>query len=85
MTALGCMEFEAAESPEKPAELRERLIELAACMVKQGPVIRDGDSVGRNAQERIRVVYSDSIFGNAGRVMRLGYEPSQAKPWWKVW
>ncbi len=85
MTALGCMEFEVAESPEQPAELRERLIELAAYVVENGPVIGDGDSVGRNANERIRVVYSESIFGHPGRVMRLEYEPSQPKPWWKLW
>jgi Domain of unknown function (DUF4261) len=85
MTALGFMEFEVAESPEKPAELRERLTELARYLVEKGPVIKDGDSVGRDAEERIRVVYTESIFGHTGLVMRLEYEPSQPKPWWKVW
>jgi hypothetical protein len=74
MTALGLMELEVADSPEQPADLRERLIEIATYLVENGPVIRDGDSIGRHESERIRVIYSDSIFGHAGRVMRLEYE-----------
>ncbi len=84
MQALGCMEIEVQESPEKPSELRERLVELATYVVDKGPVIKDGDSVGRNAKERIRVVFAESMFGRAGPVMRLKYEP-QRGPWWKVW
>jgi hypothetical protein len=85
MQALGHMEFEAQNSPEPFGELRERFIALAGYVLEHGPVIRDGDTVGEDAEERIRVRYSPSAFGHEGKVMRLQYErPSQAKPWWKL-
>ncbi|HMO15499.1 MAG TPA: DUF4261 domain-containing protein [Pirellulaceae bacterium] len=86
MKALGHMEFETQRSPEPPGELRERFLALAGYVVEKGPVIRDGDTVGEDAEERIRVVYSDSSFGHDGKVMRLVYETaSTKKPWWKLW
>jgi hypothetical protein len=86
MKALGHMEFEAQNAPEPPGELRERLMGLAGYVLERGPVLRDGDSVGQDADERIRVLYSPSAFGHEGKVMRLQYErASPAKPWWKVW
>jgi hypothetical protein len=86
MKALGHMEFETKGSPEPPGELRERLLALAGYVLENGPVIRDGDTVGEDAEERIRVVYSNSSFGHESKVMRLVYETaSQKKPWWKLW
>ena len=86
MKALGHMEFETQNCPEPPGELRERLLALAGYVVENGPVIRDGDTVGEDANERIRVVYSPSSFGHEDQVMRLEYEkPSPQKPWWKLW
>jgi hypothetical protein len=86
MKALGHMEFETQNAPELPSELRERLLALAGYVLEHGPVLRDGDSVGRDAAERIRVVYSESAFGHEGQVMRLQYESaSPKKPWWKPW
>lgn len=84
METLGHMEMEAMEIPEKPAELRQRLQDLASYLLQNGAVIRDGDSVGRDANEKIRVAYAASSFGNSGRVMRLQYEASAKRPWWKL-
>jgi hypothetical protein len=84
MEALGHMEIETQESPEKPGDLRDRLQGVARYLLENGPVIRDGDTIGEDAREKIRVIYSDSAFGNDKRVMRLQYE-TQAKPWWKLW
>ena len=86
MKALGHKEFETQAAPESPGELRERLLSLAGYVIENGPVIRDGDTVGEDAVERIRVVYSKSSFGHKGKVMRLVYEKeSPKKPWWKFW
>jgi hypothetical protein len=86
MDALGHMEFETQGCPEPPGELRERLLGLAGYVLENGPVIRDGDTIGEDANEKIRVVYSKSAFGHEGKVMRLNYEqPSPQKPWWKLW
>ncbi len=86
LEALGHMEFEAESCPEPPGELRERFVGLAGYVIDNGPVINDGDTIGEDADERIRVVYSKSAFGNEGQVMRLVYETaSKKKPWWKFW
>lgn len=86
MQALGHMEFEAKQAAEPPGELRERFLALGSYVVENGPVIRDGDTVGEDEHERIRVVYSDSEFGHEEQVMRLVYEQeSPKKPWWKLW
>lgn len=84
MEALGHMEMEVLEIPEKPAELRQRLQDLASYLLQNGPVIGDGHTVGQDATEKIRVAYSESSFGNARRVMRLQYESAPKRPWWKL-
>jgi hypothetical protein len=86
MEALGHMEFETQDSPEPPGELRQRFFGLGNYVVTNGPVIRDGDTIGEDANERIRVVYADSAFGHKDKVMRLEYSPTKAKkPWWRPW
>lgn len=86
MAALGHMEFETKACPEKPSDLMERFVGLCGYVLENGPVIKDGDTVGQDENERIRVVYSDSEFGHEGKVMRLIYDtPSPKKPWWKMW
>lgn len=84
MEALGHMEMEILESPEKPAQLRQRLQDLASYLLQNGAVIRDGDTVGQDANEKIRAVYSKSTFGSARQVMSLRYESSPKRPWWKL-
>lgn len=73
LSALGHMEIETRSSEEPPGELRERMFGLANYLIESGPVIQDGDTIGEDADERIKVVYSDSSFGQSGRVMRLVY------------
>jgi hypothetical protein len=86
LSALGHMEFETLDSPESLGELRERFFGLADYVLTNGRVIQDGDTIGADAKERIRVVYSDSAFGHQGKVMRLEYqEVASKKPWWRPW
>ncbi|HQU43286.1 MAG TPA: hypothetical protein PK867_10770 [Pirellulales bacterium] len=47
---------------------------LAALGHKEfGPVIKDGDTIGEDANERIKVTYGPSSFGVPREVMRLNY------------
>jgi hypothetical protein len=85
LEALGHMELEARDWPEKPSELRERFRELARYLVRNGAVIRDRDTIGQDQTEKIRAVYAPSTFGQNTRVMQLRYESPPAKPWWKLW
>ena len=80
------MELEAQNSPEPPGKLRERFFNTACYLLENGPVIRDGDTVGDSAEDKIKVVYADSAFGNPKKVMRLEYRAKAVqKPWWKIW
>lgn len=82
MAALGHMEFETEESPEPPGELRERFFGLASYVLENGPVIKDGDTIGEDANERIRVTYAKSAFGHEGKVMRLEYTTASSRKGW---
>ena len=72
LSALGHMEFECPKSTETPAELAGRLEGLVHHVLENGPVIRDGDTVGGSASEKIRATFARSALGNDGFVIRLG-------------
>jgi hypothetical protein len=81
LAALGLMELEVPDSPEKPWELRQRLQSVAGYLLEHGAVINDGDSVGENADERIRVRFGKSEVGIPGTVMRLTYGEGLGAAW----
>jgi hypothetical protein len=74
MQALGLMELETEQAPEVPSELMQRFVGIGNYLIQNGMVINDGDLIGEDTNERIRVVYSESKFGHSGQVMRLAYE-----------
>jgi hypothetical protein len=73
LAALGHKEFETAKSPESAKELRDRLLGLVGYVLEHGQVIKDGDTIGVEANERIKVTYGPSAFGVPGEVMRPDY------------
>lgn len=73
MAKLGHMEIEAVGTPEPPSGLFDRLIGLTDYLLTNGPIIEDGNTIGEDEHERIKVVYSPSHFGHEGKVMRLKY------------
>lgn len=79
LSQFGLMELETLNAKEEPDGLRERFFGLAVYCIENGLIIKNGDSMGDDDQEKIKVVYSDSSFGNVKRVMRLDYE-AHAKP-----
>ena len=81
MSSLGHMEIETLNSPEPVGELRERFFGLCHYLLENGPVIKDGHTIGQDANERIQVAYSPSSFGHEGQVMRLEYHPTKKKRW----
>lgn len=85
MAALGHMEMEARDWPDKPSDLRDRFMNLALYVLENGPVIKDRDTIGQDATEKIRAVYAPGTFGQNARVIQLRYEAAPAKPWWKIW
>lgn len=73
MESLGFMDIETLSSSDLPNELRQRFHGLAYYLLENGPVIRDGDTLGQTDVEQIRVTYSESAFGRPGKVMQLNY------------
>jgi hypothetical protein len=74
LATLGHPELEAKGLPESPERLHSRLLGVARYLVEHGPIIQEGDAIGDSAEERIRVAFGHSHFGNKGAVMRLVYE-----------
>jgi Domain of unknown function (DUF4261) len=85
MAALGHMDMEARDWPAKPSDLRDRFMNFAFYVLENGPVIKDRDTIGQDASEKIRAVYAPGTFGQNARVIQLRYEAAPAKPWWKIW
>jgi hypothetical protein len=84
--AFDLMDFEVLKTSEPPVELHKRLLGLAAYVIDNGPVIQDGDTIGENVNERIKVIYSPPVFegyspslhGPDRQVMRLDYDGGQS-------
>jgi hypothetical protein len=74
LAALGHPELEAKGLPMTPLRLHSRLTGVARYLVEHGPIIQEGDAIGESAEERIRVAFGHSAFGNKGTVMRLVYD-----------
>lgn len=74
LAQFGLMELETLNAQEEPDVLRERFFGLAVSFIENGLLLKNGDSIDDEAQDKIKVVYSDSSFGNVKRVMRLDYE-----------
>jgi hypothetical protein len=73
LASLGLMEIEAVNSPETVPELRDRLTGIADYLIENGLVIKDGDTVGEDDNDKIKVMYEESYFGIEGKVMALIY------------
>lgn len=79
LAALGHREFETESASDTPGDLRERLSALAQYVLENGPVIKDGNTVGGDEYEKIRVELVSSAFGNPKKVLRLEYEAGKKK------
>lgn len=77
MKGLGLMEFETESSQEPPGELLERLFGLVNYVLEHGPVIKNGDTVGEDENERIKVIHAKSFIGRPQKVMRLEYSSAR--------
>lgn len=71
LRAFGVMEVELTPSLREPGELREWTWELARNLITRRPLLRDGDTVGRDDHERILVRITTSTTGRPERVLLL--------------
>jgi hypothetical protein len=71
LAALGHMEIEIPRIEMEIGELREWLRDIVCYLLENGPVLRDGQTIGISGEEQIRIRHCPSIFGHAGQVIRL--------------
>ena len=71
MTEFGLMELEVERSQKSPGELREFAMNIAEYLLREGAVIRHGDTVGENENQRVRVRHAPSVADRPGPVYRF--------------
>ncbi|WP_374712518.1 DUF4261 domain-containing protein [Symbiobacterium terraclitae] len=74
LDAFGVMEVEVGSARLKPDELFDRLLCVAHYLCTHGPVLKDGDTVGGSATERIPVRHTDSVLDRPGPVIRIDFD-----------
>jgi hypothetical protein len=71
LSALGHMEIEIPRIEMDPGELREWLLNIMYYLLENGPVLKDGETIGMSAEQQIRIRHCPSSFGHPGKVIRL--------------
>lgn len=74
MDQFGLMDIEADRSPMDVQELFEFVSNLAAYLIKSGPIIADGNTVGGSAEQRILVRHRPSMIDKKRRVYKIVFE-----------
>jgi hypothetical protein len=73
LDVFGCMEFEIVASKQSMEEMFEMLIGMSRYVIFHGNVIRDGDTVGGNEEEKIVTHYAHSVIGRPARVVAVDF------------
>ncbi len=71
LSALGHMEIEIPRIDMEPGELREWLLNIMYYLLENGPVLKDGQTIGMTAEQQIHIRHCPSSFGHPGTVIRL--------------
>lgn len=71
LSPLGHMEIEIPRTKMKSSELHDWLINIMLYLLENGPVLKDGETIGTTPEQKVRVHHSPSSFGHAGNVIRL--------------
>jgi hypothetical protein len=71
LAPLGHMEIEIPRIAMPPGELREWLVNIIFYLLENGPVLKDGQTIGMTADQKIRILHRPSSFGHSGKVIRL--------------
>ena len=52
-------------------DLREWLLNIICYLLEKGPVLKDGETLGMTAEQKIRIRHCKSSFGHPGQILRL--------------
>ncbi|MBX9625958.1 MAG: DUF4261 domain-containing protein [Gemmataceae bacterium] len=71
LRAFGLPEVEVDRSSWEPGELHDFCSSIVGYVLGRGAAIPDGDTIGRSAAEKVKVVYARSMWEREGEVMKL--------------
>jgi len=71
MHAFGHREFEIIDAHDAPGDLRMRVYGVIDYVLRSGPVLMDGNTIGDSETERIKVEHTTSRFRKGEPVIRL--------------
>lgn len=71
MDAFGHMEIEIIESSKPAYDSFEFAFNVGNYLLKNGPIINDGDTIGDNEDHKIKVKYNKSIWSRPNQVMNI--------------
>lgn len=69
---LGHRELEIIGLKMKPGELRDWTVNIISYLLENGPILKDGQTIGVSADQQIPIRYTRSKFGHPGEIIRLG-------------
>ena len=70
---FGVMEIETKDAPVPGRELFDLVLGTTEYLIANGPIIRDGDTIGQSPRQRIRVRHADSYWNAGERVYRIEF------------
>lgn len=73
MESLGFMEIEILNSECEPSLLIDRAYNIAHYLLDNGPILKDGNTIGLSEEEKILVRHVPSIFEASRKVYRLEF------------
>ena len=73
LATFGAMEIEIRESSDRPEDLLELVFGLSSYLIRHGPVIKDGDTVGGTPEEQIVARHLPSEWEREGLVLVLEF------------
>jgi hypothetical protein len=71
LAPLGMMEIEIPSIEMSPGELREWTMNITGYLIDNGPVLKDGDTVGMTAEQKIRIRHCKSQYNRDMTVLRM--------------
>lgn len=74
MRQFGLMEIEVDRCRMAASELFEFVCNIAHYLIQSGPVIKDGNTVGGSAEERVRVLHRPSMIDQGRRVYKIDFD-----------
>ncbi len=67
------MEIETKNAPMPGVDLLGLILNTTQYLIKKGPVIKDGDTIGDSAQQKIRVRHAESYWNAGEKVYRVEF------------